>query len=282
MFRFLKHIFSGAPKRDASSKRADAPRPRDQITPIKTSRLGVRSDCGACRSGSIYGFNYRYALEMKDSDYATIIEALAKQKDLRFGALHKCMECGASWYFDPARNWMETTPWDRLALIDAWNEHAIFLAGDNLKILDAIGKTPHDIYGNGKQYVETPCGVVTTQGEQIDTAIVSFQNHAPFERDRQYRLASDIAEIFESPFALPLKVREETANAEEKRMGFAPTIVEVGGKPFILNWRVNFFMEPGLDARDAKVSTANLDMAKLPPIAPEAEDITYFVADPAG
>lgn len=73
-------------------------------------------------------------------------------------------------------------------------------------------------------------------GERIDTAIVSLQRDAPVEHWRPARLASEIAEVYPSPYALPLDVCIAGAGAPERAMGFSPSLIEMpDGKRFTLN-----------------------------------------------
>ena len=175
---------------------------------------------------------------------------------------------------------MNFVPRERVGLIQEWNDHPIFIGPEYLAKLEEIGRTPPDLCGNGAQFHETPCGVLTKFGERIDLSIVSVQRHAPFEDWRQYRLASEIETIYPSPYALPLPVRTATSRADEIRMGFAPTVVELpNGQIVILNWTQNFFVREGCDASAIVLSQKRLDMKSSPEIYSPPKNITYFVAD---
>ena len=175
---------------------------------------------------------------------------------------------------------MNFVPRDRLSIIRDWNEQQIILSPAHLKELERIGRTPPDIYGNGSRFHETPCGVVTKSGERIDLSVISRQNHAPFEEQRQYRLASEIDDIYASPYALPLAVRIATSKADEIRMGLAPTLIEQpDGQLILLNWRQNFFVREGCKASDVVLAERQLDMNAPPEIYSSQKNITYFVAD---
>lgn len=198
---------------------------------------------------------------------------------LRWGALFKCKACDQPWYLDED-GIMNFVPRDRLPLIREWNAHQIVLLPKHVRDLERIGRTPPDIYGNGAQFHETPCGVATKSGERIDLAIISLQRHAPFENHLQYRLASDIDEIYASPYALPLPVRIATAKADEISMGFAPTLIEEpDGKLVTLNGRQNFFVSESCKASDVALAEHRSGMKAPPEIYLLQKEVTYFVAD---
>jgi len=175
---------------------------------------------------------------------------------------------------------MNAVSTERLPLIERWNDKPILLPAGQRAVLAAIGETPPDLYGNGRQYRETPCAVTTVKGEKIDTAIVSVQCHAPFEEWRDYRLASEIAEIAPSPHALPLDVRIACSKAEETHMGFSPTTVELpNGQAVVLNGTPSFFVGGNINAAQIKLSP-KAGRGELPPIHQGTDKIVYFVADP--
>ncbi|MGH8301730.1 MAG: hypothetical protein ACRET5_09730, partial [Steroidobacteraceae bacterium] len=134
--------------------------------------------------------------------------------------------------------------------------------------------------GSSRHCQETPCSVTTLDGEQIDLAIVSRQRHAPFEEWRDCRLASEIAAVRPSPHALPLAVRIASSRADEVRMGFSPTVIDLpGGEWLALNGRASFLVWPGCKSSEAVVSSREVDWMQPPPVYREPKPI-YFVADP--
>ena len=235
--------------------------------------------CRSCGAGRMIGFNWDYA---REKGLGLDLDAFQLAENLRRGTLYQCRDCGHPWYLAPDSQvkFMNAVNPDRLPLIHRWNEKPILLSPDHERKLAAIGRTPPDHYGNGKDYHQTPCGVVTTSGEKIDLAIVSQQGHAPYENGRACRLADEIGDIYPSPFALSLAVRLATTRASEISMGFAPTLVETpDGKLFTLNWTTHFFVKPGIRAGDLAVSQKGLDRQHLPEIYAGGEAITYFIAD---
>jgi len=245
---------------------------------LNTQKLDRPTNCIHC--GDNGGFNYGHAKNDEGSIRHSAFLSLKKYKPLRFGSLYKCTNCDSYWYYNPDRDWMGYTPDSRLALILNWNESKISLSGKYKKILKSIGMTPSDIYGNGRQYKEFPCRIVTAGGEVTDFGIVSLQKHPPYEPHRKYCLASEVVELSESWYALPLDVRVATSRARERNMGYAPTLIESNGKQFTLNWTTNFFSKEGHNASDVQISSETRHMNAMPIIAKSAVDITYFIADP--
>lgn len=169
---------------------------------------------------------------------------------------------------------------ERLELVEKWDKAPIRLSASQMVELEDIGCTPPDVYGNGVQFQETPCLVVTKDGETIDLAVVSLQRHAPIEQWRPYRLASDIEEIRLSPFALPLAVRRATARAEEIRMGFSPTLVILpSGEELALNGTNHFLVWNGCDASRVQLSHRGFDMRTPDKVYGGHSGVVYFVAD---
>src|SRR5262245_54359781 len=122
--------------------------------------------CGVCHSGGLLMFQWN----RKWWAWVGVLRLFVfiKPEPLRWGTLYRCKACGSRWYLDDAKEWMCNIQNDRIPLIYEWNAHPISLAPALIAVLDAIGPTPPDIYGNGRQYKQTPCGVVTTSGERID------------------------------------------------------------------------------------------------------------------
>ena len=152
--------------------------------------IGRQPDCDACAAGGLINFPWRESLA--NPRIRPVLGVFRPVESLRWGHLFKCTVCDQPWYLNGDGNVMHFVPRDRLSLIREWNEHPLTLSAEHLEKLEAIGRTPPDVCGNGAQFHETPCGVVTKSGERFDLAIVSRQQHAPFEELRKYRLVSEI------------------------------------------------------------------------------------------
>ena len=93
---------------------------------------------------------------------------------------------------------------------------------------------------------------------------------------------TEIAEINPSPYALPLAVRVATSKADEIRMGFAPTMVNLpNGELLALNWSQHFLVKDDIDASKVSLSESRIDMKKPPAVYNGPKDVVYFIADRA-
>lgn len=235
--------------------------------------------CQVCRAGGLISFSWPDPPNYDNDKNWRPMETLRLDRPLRYGALYRCRACARPWHLNRAEDKMSIVPEDGLELVLAWNEAEIMLSHAVLAVLVEIGRTSPDIYGNGREYVETPCGVVTHSGERVDVAIVSIQRDAPVEEWRPCRLASEIAEVYPSPFALPLEVRLATTRAEEVGMGFAPSLIVMpDGRRFLLNGTTNFISQPGYRAVDARHNASTFDRNDTPLLA-ATPPVTWFVAD---
>ena len=248
---------------------------------ISTKQMEEGSYCSSCQAGITISFNWKYAHENDDPDLPNIKDLYINAEKLTEGTLFQCRYCGSYWYLDPEERFMNHVKNEKLDIMRLKNNSHQALSPQNLEMLNKIGSTPPDIYGNGSQFKETPCQVKTKKGEIIECAIISMQSHAPFESWRDYRLASEIDEISTSPYALPLNVRIATTEAQEVGMGFAPTRVKLSnGEDMILNWTTNFLKIDGVDTAQTKVSNERFDISNMPDVYRAKEEIVYFVTGP--
>jgi hypothetical protein len=244
---------------------------------ILSTQTFADSTCECCQYGKLLSFSWKRAGTGSKAKFPEH-KAFVLQRRLRLGFLFSCKKCGRPWHLDEAETFMSAVPVERLSIIYEWDRHAITLSREVTQKLNLIGATPPDIYGNGRQYRQTPCSAMTTAGHRFDLAVISIQAHAPFEPHRNYRLGSEISKVDDSPYALPLDVRIATSRAEELSMGFAPTIVEMpDGKLFTLNWTNHFLVRDGYRAADARA--LGRGASPLPEIVKPPTDIVYFIAD---
>lgn len=169
----------------------------------------------------------------------------------------------------------------RVELVLAWDAAPITLPADLVDIVQQIGPTPPDVYGNGRERRVTPCAVKTRSGETFERAMICVQGDAPVEDHMRFRLGSEIACIQESAFALPADVRRASSLAPEMRMGFSPTLIEMpDGQRFVMNGMTSFMLVEGYAAKDAQVTSGSYFQENPPPAFIETpKDIVYFIVD---
>ena len=250
------------------------------FTTVSTSRLGAEPTCEACRAGGMISFNWAFAQERGSAEDLDRIAPLVLWKDLRRGRLFRCNVCHQVWHLDGRGQIMTHVAQERLPLVLKWDEEPILLTEEQQARLEQIGPTPPDLYGNWSDRRVTPCRVTTTTGEVVDPAMVCVQPEAPIQVDMDFRLGNEVADVTVSEFALPLDVRLASSRAEEMRMGFSPSLIEMpDGKRFVLNGMTSFMAEQGYKAGDARVATGNYFGENPPPAFVREPAITYFVFD---
>lgn len=251
------------------------------FTVLGTSRLGAEPACSACGAGATVSFNWSYAQERRSAEDVERIKLFAEWKSLRRGALYHCRVCQAVWHLDGRSERMTHVNDGRIELVLAWDAASITLPPDLARVVQQIGPTPPDIYGNGRERRVTPCTVKTSSGETFERAMICVQADAPVEDHMRYRLGSEIASIHESTFALPAEVRRASSLAQEMRMGFYPTLIEMpDGRRFVMNGMTSFMLVDGYAAKDAQVTNGSYFQENVPPDFIETpRDIVYFIVD---
>lgn len=256
------------------------PEKMSAFTTVGTSRLGVDPACAACGAGATVSFNWVFAHQRGSPQDKERIAPLERWKSLRRGELYRCNVCHEVWHLDGGGKTMTHVSSARLPLVLAWDRAPIKLADDLEVRLEQIGPTPPDVYGNGSDRRVTPCKVVTTMGEEIDPAMICLQLDAPVQDHMRFRLGSEVAGIEVSELALPLEVRLASSRAEEMRMGFYPSLIEMpDGKRYVLNGMTSFMAESGYNASDACAFAGSFFAQDPPPAFLQSPDITYFVVD---
>jgi hypothetical protein len=250
-----------------------------RATEISSFGYNREPKCIHCRAGETISFNWLLARTANRPEVPRDLSVFVRETKLRQGMLLRCNICSRPWYLDEQEAFAHTIAEGRLPLVLEWTERPLQLNDVEIAALRSIGRASARLYGGGLSCHKTPCAVMTALGERIDRAIISQQQHPPIEEWRRYRLASEITEIYPSPCALPFEVRKATANAQEVRMGFAPTIIVFpNGRKFTLNGTANFFEMPGCDATQIAV-TGESYWPDRPPVYQQPADVTYFVAD---
>ena len=253
------------------------------VTTLRTSRLGAASTCDACGANSLLSFNWHHAIERGTADGLNHVATFREWQKLRRGQFFRCGVCNEVWYLDAGPGNLTHVQPERLPLVLAWSENAITLSAANLAIVDSIGPTPPDVYGNGRERRVTPCQVTTHAGERFDKAFICVQADAPVASHINFRLGSEIADVKESPFALPRAVREASSRAYEIRMGYSPTLIEMpGGAKFIMNGMTSFMAVPGYEASQARLASGgDMTLEAAPRFVETPDDVVYFIMDGA-
>lgn len=212
----------------------------------------TKKGCPACDSPNVICTNF----SSFNDDYSGPLINLYK---LKTGQLLQCEICKAIWFIDNSKEQADTVVQDRLRVVKEWNSKKLSIRPNHLQVLLEIGCTPSDHYGNLKEFISIPCKCTLTSGEIIENAVVSIQGKPPvgliYHGHNDFYFIDQVIEIQPSDLSLPLKVRIETAKADEIRMGWAPTVVFLpNNKMYITNGTTNFFLEDGVKGKDISIS----------------------------
>lgn len=245
-----------------------------------TPRMG----CPNCDRGDrTIRFDWKLALESPESDFGKYAQTLQEEKALRAGFLFQCPTCPQRWYLDPAREIMSAVPPERFELLLRWGSAPLSLSPVLLDKISLIGATPAHTLSAEKNYAEVPCRVRTAQGGWIDRCLVVFKAPPPLETFyKKVHLASDIADIEPSEFALAHPIRFNTSRSKEEKPGQFHTFVESKKSgPLALNGTVNFLDHKGSKGKDMLLASGTPKPGKkrVPVIVEKPDKIAFFFAD---
>ncbi len=238
--------------------------------------------CGVCDEPPHIAFNWQYARENRDPKLHALFDQLKQVKNLKFGQLYICHNCGLNWVLDDERYVMTRVPNDRRDILNEWNENQLSIEPEHLQILDAIGGTAPRYCMGHDGVIAIPCAISLHSGERIDPAVVWITKRPPIDDFiSRIRLFRDISTVEASRFALPVDVRCATVLAQEVSMGFSPTrVVTTNGTPYVLHWATSLFHQDGITGSEIHLSTKPFRKDESISIA-EADSTyaTYFFAD---
>ncbi|MCB1179606.1 MAG: hypothetical protein KDK36_18655, partial [Leptospiraceae bacterium] len=160
-----------------------------------------------------------------------------------------CPLCESKWfkYFKPREKKKEFVDVDFiddkiLKKIQVWNKTKYSPTKAQVEVLKKIGATPPDLYGNYSDLIQFPCKCVLKDGKELEFCIVTFAPSPFINGLEKIIYISDVKSIKPSPYTLSPAVRYATTRADEIRMSYAPTVVELptGGK-HVFNWTNDFY-----------------------------------------
>ena len=236
--------------------------------------------CEHCLRGRVNTVRWREHAETRPQEHRAMVEALESRGSLRSGQLYQCRHCHLYWYIKSGETLAFAVPDSRIGLVEQWGQGNILLSPDMSEILSKIGRTPRNQYDAGPRVRDTPCAVLTDDGEWIECAIIRFQRDPPTDTSIIQRLATDIAEIHPSRYALPLDIRTASASASEVGYGYAPTdFIMPDRTVYTGNWTLNFFVHDCHPATEARLLETTSAVPKSWWRMHEPSAISYFIAD---
>jgi len=186
-----------------------------------------------CFKKNTSGFNLDYL----EANYIYSFE------DINIGVTQtkQCKKCLTNYYcsnktFRPLTD-------EQKSMLETWNCNKLKLTNEHFKIVNEIGLSK---YWNDSKGI--PCRVKLTNGEEIDfcTLIITSKLpiHNSFKHYKRTILISEIDSISESEYGLSQSIREKANRAQERRMGFYPTVLKHNNKLIVTrSENMNFFTE---------------------------------------
>jgi hypothetical protein len=240
--------------------------------------------CLTCTSNRYVSFNWKYATEGKDKKMAMFASHFQLARPLKFGYLYECPSSHRRWFLDDDGANMYFVPAEKAELVERWDKEPLRLSTHQIQILSDIGGTEADKYGNGKGEIKIPCAIQDALGKLHDPTLIVITKMPPIQEwRRQIMLGGPDVSIQPSDFALPLSVRLATLNADELRMGFAPTLVRSSDdQRFLLNWSTQVFSYRHLKGQDISLPEESFDWhqsQEFPIIDENLERVTFLYYD---
>jgi hypothetical protein len=238
--------------------------------------------CPVCDDPPYLSLNVRHAREHGDTKAREFVRTIERVRPIKHGHLCQCPLCDQQWVLDETESVIERVPRGREQIVQEWDSEQLPIAEDQLAILEQIGGTGADRYGNGRERIEIPCAVTLEDGTVHDPAIVWITKKPPIQDHfPDVRLFDHVRAVAPTEYALPLDVRLLTLAAHEIRMGFAPTAVQgPAGQEYVLNWSRSLFSYRGVKGNCIRPASDNLQFNESTPIVPPIEMTTvHFYAD---
>lgn len=209
------------------------------------------------------------------------IEFSTKTKN---GKLGYCKSCKTWWYLDYTEsNIYPVYDW-QMNYLTKWNSKCLNVNRKILEILEKIKATPIDKAGNNKEFIDFPCKV-KINGILHDFVILSFQKIPPlgerFCEPKNIYFLDEIQDILPSDYMLNDSIRYASANAQEVRMGFSPTIIkDFSNNLYYINWSQCFFETNGLMGKDMILADSfDFNKDSISPSEDIFSKITYVIGD---
>lgn len=238
--------------------------------------------CPTCGDPPYISFNWKYAHEKGDEEMRLMADAIKEVRPMKFGFLHQCLSCSQYWVLDDRKYEIERVPKDREAILFQWDSVNLPLGSDQLRVLEEIGGTGADHYGNGRERIEIPCAVERQDGVLFDPAILWVTKKPPIVGYLPHvALWQNVKTVLPTDYALPFEVREHALHADEVSMGFAPTLVSANNEEIlVLNWSPSLIFHGGIKGKDLRLSESHVRFGKSVPFA-QSPDIgtVHFFAD---
>lgn len=175
-----------------------------------------KTGCPNCYQKDIISFGIDY-LQNK------IISLIKLTNEIGGIKIYKCEKCNTQFYING--NMYERIIEGQIELLKMWSEKNLNCT-DNLKgQIEKIGLT-----NDWNLSRIAPCKIELINGEKFEFATIKFSNQPPlgyhYSTFKNILFIDEVKNISESEYGISLRIRNKAEKAEEKRMGFYPTILK--------------------------------------------------------
>lgn len=204
-----------------------------------------KSGCPNCYEQNTISFGIDY-LENK------IIPLIQLTDEIGGIKIYKCQKCTTQFYING--NMYEKIFDGQIELLKKWSEINLVCPESLKKEIEKIGLT-----NDWNLSRIAPCKIELNNGEKFEFTTIKFSNEPPlghhYTTFKNIFFIDEIKNISESDFGISLEIRNKAEKAEEKRMGFYPTILKnKQGKKIALNGISMFFNSEQIKGSELKLA----------------------------
>ena len=217
---------------------------------FKLFRKRKKIGCPACHEKNTIGFGTDY-LESKFDSRIELEEKIGNTQT------YKCSICKSDFYKEGEM--FQKFANGQIRTLKEFNSLNLELS-DKLKVeLNSIGLS--DDWNMNKI---APAKVRLKNGETYNFATIRISKNPPigyyFDHFKEVIFIDKVESIEKSEFGLSIEIREKAKNAEERRMGFYPTVLETNnGKKIVINGQSLFFRNGKIKGADLKLENESWD-----------------------
>lgn len=215
-----------------------------------------KDGCPACKEKNIISFGDDFL----KSKFNSTIELTSEFPEI---GIYQCSKCQTK-YFQTDSMFQSDKFYNRifdgqLELLQRWTDSDLTINSDFQNTLDQIGTSQN---WNSEKVI--PCSVQFKDGTSTDFAILKISNDPPLGADYDFyksvHFIDEVEQVKPSEFALSMEIRKATETAEERRMGFYPTVTTTGNlKKVVLNGFEVLFAQDGIKGSDLTLSNVQWD-----------------------
>ena len=196
-----------------------------------------REGCPVCFENNTIGFGTDY-LESK------FISRIEKEQEIGGIEIFKCQKCSTQFYKEG--NMFNKIMDGQIDTLKRWTNKTLKTDDSLKKKIDEIGFSEN---WDGSKVA--PAKILLNNGKEFDFATIRITKTPPigafFDNFENLFFIDEVESIDKSQFGLSSEIRNEANKAEERRMGFYPTVLKTNdGKRIVVNGTSLFFNSNGI------------------------------------